>query len=69
MNLDTGTIEVRQTTTTVRGKSVHGLGKTSAAHRRIQLDDPVPEQLRRHRNAQQTALGDLRPAAPVFTDR
>lgn len=69
LQLDAGSLEIRQTTTSVRGKPIPSLGKTSAAHRRIQLDDPVPELLRRHRQAQQARHGDPRLQDAVFTDR
>lgn len=53
----------------VRGKPVQSLGKTSAAHRRIQLDDPVPTLLTHYRQSQRTRLGDPGPGDAVFTNR
>ncbi len=66
---DVTTLEIHETTTVVRGQTVPSQGKTSAAHRRIHLDHPVPEVLRAHRAAQERRHGPPTPDSPVFTDR
>ncbi|MGI9018663.1 MAG: tyrosine-type recombinase/integrase [Euzebya sp.] len=69
LDLVHATLEVKRTTTTVRGRAIPSLGKTSAAHRRIHLDEPVPERLRHHRTREHDRRGTISPNEPVFTDR
>lgn len=68
VDLAAGALEVHQTVTEVRGHAVPSLGKTSAAHRRIVLDEPLPYLLRTHQARQTIRNGTAGPDEPVFTD-
>lgn len=69
VDLDFGSLEIKQATTTVRGRAIPSLGKTSAAHRRIHLDAPIPDQLRDHHDRQRERFSAVGPNDAVFTDR
>ena len=67
VDLTTGILEVRASTTTVRGTDVHTTGKTDAARRRLHLDRTLTHILQRQR-ARQHELGTLDADQHVFTD-
>lgn len=67
IDLAKATLEVRTTTTVVRGKPVTTDGKTDAARRRLTLDPHLVQVLTRHRDRQARA-GIVVTDGPVFTD-
>lgn len=66
LDLETGSLEVRTTTTTVRGKDVTTTGKTDAARRRISLDEHVVARLDAHRTRSRVVHRNA--DGPGFTD-
>lgn len=70
VDLDAGTLDIRMTTTTVRGQQVTTDGKTDASWRRLYLDEQLVALLRQHRTRQALWLtqGRAATATHVFTE-
>lgn len=70
IDLDAGTLEIRTTTTSVRGTAVATDGKTDAAQRRLHLGPELSGILRRHRLHEHTTrlAAGIRPPLHVFTE-